>query len=414
MSKETNHRSDNVNPSASTESLRPRTPHRLILLAFLAFISLGLPDTLMGVTWPSIRARFGLPISHIGFILISGTCGYLLSSFFAGAIVTRLGVGRLLAASCAIVTVSLSIYAFSPFWPALMLAAVLGGLGAGAIDAGVNTFAATAFSSRVLNWMHGCWGIGASCGPLIMTAVLAAHHTYSLGYAIVAGTIFVLTLVFFRFRNAWQLDVPAANESHAESATLSQALSQPIVLGQVLFYFLYGGVESSAGTWLYTLLTESRGIAIAAAGATVGLYWASITGGRMIFGQVAHHLRAEAVLRIGLIGAIGGAVLMHGSFPLPATFAGAVLLGLMLAPLFPTLIALTPARVGTRFAAHAVGMQVSACALGIAVIPGTIGWLARRWGIEILPASLMIGTAMLLAIHNALERLSKPSSVSAG
>jgi fucose permease len=381
-------------------------PRALILLAFLAFISLGLPDTLIGVAWSSIRAHFDRPISHLGFLLVCGTCGYLLSSFCSGIIVNRIGVGRLLVVSCAIVTTSLSLYAFSPAFLLLLPAAFLGGIGAGAIDGGMNHFGAHAFTPRVLNWLHACWGIGATSGPIIMTSVLASRASYSVGYAIVAATMLMLTLAFLFTVNAWKLEESPGETSEPEQphATLLEALSNRIVVSQVLFYFVYGGVEASAGCWVFTLLTESRGTSIAAAGTAVTLFWGSITGGRIAFGQLAHHLRAVAVLRIGLIGAIFGAILFHQTMPLAATFIGASFLGLMLAPVYPTLMSLTPAQVGSRFAAHAVGMQVSACGMGCALVPAAVGYFARRFGIEILPGFLVVGTVLLLAFYNLIDR----------
>lgn len=388
--------------------MTPRAaPRVLILLAFLAFISLGLPDTLLGVAWPSMRAHFDRPISHLGYLLVCFTSGYLLSSFSSGSIVNRIGVGWLLVASCSFVTLSLILYGFSPFWLMLMPGAFLGGIGAGAIDAGMNHFGAKAFTPRVLNWLHACWGIGASIGPMIMTSVLASGATYAVGYGIVASVLLMLTVVFVITVHAWRIDgtPDGSGEAPAPNASLREALGQKIVVGQVLFYFLYGGVEASAGSWVYTLMTESRGVSIVAAGSLVTFYWSSLTAGRILFGQVAHHLRAEAVLRIGLIGAIVGALLFHRSVPLAANLVGACFLGLMLAPLYPTLMAITPRRVGTRFSAHAIGMQVSACAAGCALVPAAVGFFARRYGIEILPGFLIVGSLLLLALHTSIERM---------
>lgn len=377
----------------------------LILLAFLAFISLGLPDTLLGVAWPTMRAQFARPISSLGILLTCSTSGYLLSSFCSGLIVPRIGVGWLLTASCAVVVVSLTTYAISPSWWLLLPAAFAGGIGAGAIDAGINAFGAKAFTPRVLNWLHACWGIGASAGPIIMTSVLALQASYRVGYGIVASIMVAMTILFFVTRRAWtdrvSTDGVAPLQPHA---SMRESVAQPLVVGQALFYVLYGGVEASAGNWIYTLLTESRNVSVEAAGATVSVFWGSITAGRIVFGQVAHHLRGEAVLRIGMIGAIAGAVLFHSSMPLAATLVGACLLGLMLAPTYPTLMALTPERVGERFAVHAVALQVSGCGLGVALIPALVGIAARRFGIEILPGVLIGGTIALLALHNLLDR----------
>ena len=373
----------------------PRLP---ILLAFLAFVSLGLPDALLGVAWPSIRATFGQPVSSLGLIAMCGTAGYFTSSFFAGGIVDRLGVGLLLVGSGTIVVASLTLYALAPIWPGLFLAALLAGVGAGAIDAGVNTFAARAFSPRVVNWLHACWGIGATLGPLIMTAALATHHGWRLGYGIVAGIIAALTLVFAFTLNLWRVG-DAATDIAVAPASLADALRDRVVRAQMLFYFVYGGVEFGAGSWLVTLLTESRGVAIAAAGAMASVYWASLTIGRIAFGHASARLGAPRVLRIGLVGAIAGVALLSPGLPIAVTCVGVAVLSASLAPLFPTMIALTPTTVGDRLAARAVGLSIAGAGLGIALIPATIGLLARRFGIEIIVPILFVGTVSLVVVH---------------
>ena len=393
-------------------------PKRLLIpLAFLAFVSLGLPDTLLGVAWPSIRATFALPISSLGLLSAFGIAGYLASSFFAGAIVHRLGVGMLLVVSGAVVTIALLGYAASPVWPGLWLAALVAGLGAGAIDSGVNGFGSRAFSPRVLNWLHACWGIGATAGPFVMTAAIEGRHGWRLGYAVVGAMIALLTVVFFYTRDAWQADgaTIAAAADAPPAASIREAARDGNVRRQTLFFFLYTGAEAAVGNWLFTLLTESRGVSIGAAGTVTGLYWAALTGGRIAFGQFAHAAGPVVALRVGLVGSVVGAALLFPIWPTPLTFAGAVLLGFSLAPLFPTMIALTPTRVGERLAMHAVSFQVSAAGLGIATFSALVGLLARsRFGIEVLPPVVFVLTVALVALHEIVERAASRRRLSIG
>ena len=391
----------------TTSSISPRA---LTLLAFVAFISLGLPDTLLGVAWPSIRGTFALPISDLGYVLACGAVGYLISSFLGGEIVRRLGVGKLLIASTLLVVIALAGSAATPVWPGLMAFAFVGGLGAGAIDAGINTFAASKFSPRVVNWLHACWGIGASSGPLLMTAVIAAGHSWRIGYGIVAAVMTVMCVLFVRTRAAWRLDTNATAFAHP-TATIAQALCRPVVLAQMLFYLVYGGLESGAGQWLFTFLTASRGASVATAGSVVGGYWAAITVGRIAFGQIAGQMTAVAMIRIGLIGSICAVALVWASGPLVMTIAGVVMLGFSLAPVFPTLLSDTPRRVGVYFAPQAVGFQVAGAAIGIALIPGLIGGLARRSGIDVLPPCLFAAAIALAVLHEAIVRAVKPPAV---
>ena len=158
------------------------TARRLLAgLAFAAFISLGLPDGLLGVAWPSIRATFGLPVSQLGPLLALIMAGYLASSFLSGALVARWGVGRLLVWSNVLIVVSCSGYALAPRWGVMLACGLLAGLGAGAIDAGINAYTAAHFAPRVMSWLHGSWGLGAALGPLIMTAVLASGLAWRWG-----------------------------------------------------------------------------------------------------------------------------------------------------------------------------------------------------------------------------------------
>ena len=181
----------------------------VVALAFVAFVSLGLPDGLLGVGWPSIRADFGRPLSQLGLLLAAGMAGYLSSSFLAGQLVKAIGVGRVLVGSSLLVTVARSGSSLPPAWGWLFLSVSGGGRGGGAIDAGINTFAASRFSPRIVNWLHAFWGVGASTGPLLMTAILAGHHSWRWGYGVVAGVLGLLSILFILTIGLWRLDAPA-------------------------------------------------------------------------------------------------------------------------------------------------------------------------------------------------------------
>jgi fucose permease len=381
----------------------------LVPLAFLAFVSLGLPDCVLGVAWPSIRADFHQSLSQLGPILIGGAAGYLLSAFFAGQIVRTIGVGKLLLASALTVVLSLIAYALAPAFPVIVLAAVIGGLGAGAIDAGINTFAASHFSPRVINWLHASWGIGATTGPLLMTTVLAAHHGWRTGYVILAGAMAILSLLFLATLRLWEDAAPANTGPQVEhhTATLSQALRQPTLWIQSLLFFVYTGIESTAGQLLYTLFTEHRGINPTTAGITVGGYWGALTIGRIIFGQLAASLTRRTILRIGMILALIAAILIAWNPAPTISLGGMALLGFALAPIFPTLISATPATVGPRYAPHAVGFQVAAASLGIAAFPALVSLLARAFGLEFVCTYLVAAIIFLIALHELTTRLAE-------
>jgi fucose permease len=380
----------------------------LVPLAFLAFVSLGLPDGVLGVAWPSLRRSFDRPVDHLGLILLATMAGYLASSFSGGALVGRLGVGRLLLWSGLLVAASAAAWALSPAWPPVLAGALASGLGAGAIDAGINAFAAARFTPRVITWLHACWGLGAMLGPLGMTAALASGLGWRAGYAGLAASLVALSVCFRLTLGLW--DSPVAPRSAAAArgerdaavvaaatAGMAESLKSPRVRRNVLVFFVYTGIESTAGQWVYTLLTESRGMTPQAAGIAASVYWGSIFAGRIAFGALAHHVPPATILRLATAAAPPLALalaLTRGAVPAFASLFG---LGLLLAPIFPLLIAETPARVGERHAAHAVGFQVAAATLGAGTLPALAGLLMRRAGLETL-GPFLLGAALLLLV----------------
>jgi len=373
----------------------------VVPLAFLAFVSLGLPDGVLGVAWPSLRRTFDRPIDQLGLILLSMTAGYLASSFSAGALLARLGVGRLLVASSLLVAASAVSWAATPWWPAIVAGGFVSGLGAGAIDAAINAFGAARFTPRVITWLHACWGLGAMLGPLVMTAVIASGRGWRLGYLLLAGSLLAMAACFHLTLGLWAMPAGphGAPDPRPAVGRMRDALLDPRVRGNALVFFLYTGAEATAGQWAYSLLTEARGMAPAAAGVAAAAYWGSIFVGRLVFGAVAHHVAPPTLLRLGMAGAPLAALVVCLTRSGALGFAGLFALGLLIAPIFPLLIAETPARVGERHAAHAIGFQISAATLGAGALPALAGLLARHVGLESLGPFLLATSGLLLLLH---------------
>lgn len=374
-------------------------------LAYLGFVSLGLPDGLLGVAWPSIRASFNLPLDALGALLVMFTIGYLLSSFSSGRILARINVGSLLALSCLATAVSLLGYALAPRWSVMVTLALLSGLGAGAIDAGLNTFAATHFSPRSVNWLHACYGIGATIGPVIMTGVLMADRSWQWGYAIVGLWQLLLAIGFGLTRQRWP-DTTAMPETtasaHAGMASSSSTLRLPAAWLSIAVFFIYTGLEAAAGVWPYSLFTEARGISVSTAGMWVSLYWGSLTVGRVIAGFVTLFVPVRRLLRFCIIGISLGAMLVWLNFASLLSFVGLALMGLASAPIFPSLIATTPERLGEAHTANGVGFQIAAAVLGQSLLPSLVGVLASKLGLEIVGPALLISALLLLMLYQAL------------
>jgi fucose permease len=390
-----------------------RTGLLLTALAYLGFVSLGLPDGLLGIAWPSIRATFGLSLDALGGLLVMFTAGYLASSFTSGWLLGRIGVGALLALSCAATALSLLGYALAPAWWVMVVLGTLAGLGAGAIDAGLNTFAAIRFSARTVNWLHACYGVGAASGPVIMTSVLAASGRWQHGYAIVGGAQLLLALCFALTRRWWPTTGSApsrAPSAAAPSRSSVDTLRRPVVWMSMAVFFVYTGVEAAAGTWAYSLFTEARGLAMHTAGMWVSVYWAALTAGRLLSGVVVSAVSVERLLRGCMIGIVLGAGLVWLNVTTLSSCLGLGLMGLASAPIFPSLISTTPARLGAAHTAHGVGFQIAAAVLGQSLLPATVGVVARSFGLESVGAVLFTAALVLLAAHEALTALAAPSS----
>src|SRR5512135_140163 len=216
----------------------------LIILAFVAFIALGLPDGLLGVGWPSIRAGFSIPLDAIGMLLAASVTGYMTSSFLSGFLLSRIGVGRILAASCFLTGLALVGYTLVPQWWMMVALGVFAGLGAGAIDAGLNTYVATHFSERVMQWLHAFWGVGITIGPIIMTMGLTTLNTWRFGYRVVGGFQIGLAICFVLTLALWNRHKAAPGKETEKKLTdyktpLGETLRQPRVWLSMALFFLY-------------------------------------------------------------------------------------------------------------------------------------------------------------------------------
>ena len=378
-------------------------------MAVLAFVSLGLPDGVLGVAWPSLRDALGLGVAELGSLLAAGMLGYLVSASASGTLVARLGVGNVLVLSSLVMALSSLGYALAPARPVALAAALLAGLGGGAIDAGINTFAARRLSPRLVTWLHACYGVGAMLGPLLVTGVLASGWSWRVAYGLLAIGLGALAVAFATTRSAWDETgdgVSAPNPVPA--ASLGQTLARPAVWLNLALFFLYTGLEVTAAQWTYTLFTEARGFERGAAGLAVSAYWASLSVGRVVFGALAAQHRPERLLRLSLLGTPPAAVLIWWA-PQPLVgLLGLAALGFAFAPIYPLLVAGTPERLGSRYVTQAVGVQVAVAYLGTAALPGAAGFLAAAVGLEAIPPFVAGGTVVLALLHELAARRRTP------
>ena len=388
----------------------------LLVLAYFAFISLGLPDGLLGVAWPSMSDDFVIPRESIGLLLIAGTAGYLTSSVAAGFTMSRLGVGWLLAGSTALASTALFLYGASPVFALTVVAALLAGFGGGAIDSGLNAYAASAFGPRHMNWLHAFFGLGVALGPLIMTAAISSGPSWRLGYVVVASGQAALALAFVLTARRWAArGVPDAEADATPVAAVRsrETLTMPAVWIGVLAFGVYVAVEVGAGLFAYQLLTEGRGVSDTVAGVCVSLYWGSLFVGRVVQGFVSERLGPTRVLIGSLIGMAAGAVLVAVRGPAWLAVLGLVVIGFAAAPVFPLMTLTTAERVGAAHADRAIGLQIGGAGLGGALIPAGIGVLLGAAGVEALGPTLVVLSLLLIALYAASTRGRRPVAAAA-
>jgi len=318
----------------------------------------------------------------------------------------------MLAASCFLTGLALIGYTLVPQWWMMVLLGVFAGLGAGAIDAGLNTYVATHFGEGLMQWLHACWGIGITLGPIIMTIGLTTLNTWRFGYRVVGGFQIALAICFVLTLSMWN-QKDASSHSAAEKkltdykTPMGETLRQPQVWLSMVLFFLYVGAEGSLGTWTYTLLTESRGVDKALAGFFAGSYWFSFTIGRIVAGVIAKRVGINKLVLGGLVGALVGALLLIWNPSEIANVIAVAIIGISIAPIFPAMMSGTKTRVGDHYAANTIGMQMASTGLGMALIPSVMGVLARQFSLEVIPVCLLVVYAGLFGFYTLATRTRK-------
>jgi fucose permease len=394
-----------TSPTPRTRALP--TGFGLIVLAFIAFISLGLPDGLLGIAWPSMRADFAQPLDALGLLLFSAMLGYISSSFLGGQLMARLGVGRLLAASCFITSLSLLGYTLAPVWPMVVVLGIGAGFGGGAIDAGLNTYIAANHGEGLMQWLHAFFGVGITTGPVIMTFGLNTFEQWRVGYWIVGGAQLILALSFLLTARMWTKGQRNAGDQPSLTdykTPITATLRQRGAWLSAALFFIYVGVELMLGHWGYTLLTESRGVAPEAAGLWVSAYWGAFTVGRVLAGLYAARVGVRRLLTISLGLAGVGAVMVALDLSEEATLTGMMLVGFAIAPIFAGMVSDTPNRVPPEHAANTIGFQISAAGVGVAIVPSIGGLLANRVGLETVPLYLIGLIVMMTVLYTLSHR----------
>ena len=382
--------------------------HTLLLATvYLAFISLGLPDSVLGVAWPGMRASLGQDLSSAGLITLVLTVGSALSSFVGGRVLARWGTGPVVTASGLLTGLALLGFALSPSFALLLLLAVPLGLGAGAVDARLNQFVAAHYSARHMNWLHGCWGVGATLGPLIMASALTSATGWRQGYLWISGVQLGLVLLVVLVLPLWQRHQAQSVASAAVSPTTPKGPAPTLALWLApALYLAYAAVEISTGLWAGSLLVDGRGLDAKTAALWVSCFFGAIMLGRFATGLLTLRLGNRQLVRLGIaVASVGAALFASKALPAPLSLAGLVLLGLGCAPIYPCLMHETARRFEPVTAAKVISRQVGFAYVGAAIVPAALGYLATAAGLGAIMPAVLAALLLLLLMSEVLNRI---------
>ena len=381
----------------------------LLPIIYLAFISLGLPDALLGAAWPSMYLQLGAGVAWAGGVSMIISAGTIVSSLASERLNTRLGTGRVTALSVA--TTAVALFGFSTctqFWQ-LCLWAIPYGLGAGSVDAALNNYVALHYESRHMSWLHCMWGIGAAGGPVIMGWALAGS-TWQNGYRIISILQIVLTAVLIFSLPLWQTpaDAGAGEDFTPEHRTLPQLMKVPGVPEVMCCFALYNGLEAVAGMWAASYCTLVRGLDATTAASWASLFYLGITGGRVLSGFLTMRFTDHQMIRLGqTLIAVGIALLLlPGSAALPV---GLVVIGLGCAPIYPSIIHSTPDHFGADKSQAVIGIQMASAYVGNLTMPPLFGLLANNITPALFPFYLLALLVLMVCMHKQLVRKTRRS-----
>ncbi|MBS5480951.1 MAG: MFS transporter [Clostridiales bacterium] len=382
--------------------------HLLLAIIYLAFISLGLPDSLLGSAWPSMYGQMGVPVSFAGVLSMLIAAGTILSSLMSDRLTRKFGAGKVTLVSVAMTAAALFGFSLSSSFWMLCLWAIPYGLGAGSVDAALNNYVALHYASRHMSWLHCMWGVGTTVGPYVMSYALTGGLGWNMGYRIIGFMQMALTAILLFSLPLWKRrsDVPAEPEEATAKATLSlrQIFRIPGAKEVMLAFFGYCALEMTAMLWASSYMVLHNRITPEAAAGYASLFFIGITVGRAVNGFLTFKFTDVQMIRAGQgIIAVGAAAML---LPLgsPVTLAGLVLIGLGCAPIYPCIIHSTPAHFGADRSQALIGVQMASAYVGTCLMPPLFGLLANHISVSLLPVYLLALLVLMAVMHEKLIR----------
>lgn len=376
----------------------------LLAVIYLAFISLGLPDSLLGAAWPTIRVDFDVPLSYMGFVSMIIAGGTIISGLMSERLTKKFGTRAVVAVSVALTAIAL--FGFSTvgqFWQ-MCLWGIPYGFGAGAIDAALNNYVALYYNSRHMSWLHCFWGVGTIVSPYIMSYALT-HSTWSNGYRNVSYIQFGILAVILIAMPLWKINKdPAVTEEDKPLLGLSGALKIKGVPTLLIGFYAYCAAEATTMLWASSYLEGTRGISKDKAAAFGSLFFIGITAGRFLSGFISDKLGDNRMIRLGTAIALFGVILI--ALPVgAASMVGFVIIGLGCAPVYPCIIHSTPANFGAENSQGIIGIQMASAYVGSTFMPPVFGLLANHVSLKLMPVYLAFFFILLLVMISKTEKL---------
>jgi fucose permease len=381
--------------------------HLLLAIIYIAFISLGLPDSLLGSAWPSMYTQFGVPLSYAGIISMIIALGTIVSSLQSDRLTRKLGTGKVTAISVVLTALALFGFSTSHSFVMLCLWAIPYGLGAGSVDASLNNYVALHYESKHMSWLHCMWGVGATLGPYIMGFALTGGNSWNMGYRYIGIMQIVLTAVLFFSLPLWKTSkTPTLDhtDTSRKPLTLAEIIRIPGAKEVMLCFFCYCAIEQTTGLWASSYLTLYKGIAPETAASFASLFFIGITIGRALSGFITMKLSNVQMIRLGQVFIAVGIFTML----LPATqifsLIGLIIIGLGCAPIYPCIIHSTPAHFGAERSQAIIGVQMASAYVGTCLMPPLFGILANKISVALLPLYLLGVLLIMTIMHELLTR----------
>ena len=378
----------------------------LLAIIYLSFISLGLPDALLGAAWPNMYPEFQVPVSFAGMISMIIAFGTIISSLQSDRLTKRFGTGKVTAVSVGITALALWGFSISHSFILLCLWAIPYGLGAGSVDASLNNYVALHYSSKHMSWLHCMWGVGATLGPYIMGAVLTGGASWNTGYRIISVLQIALTAVLVFSLPKWKgQNISSGETIHAKALSLKEILAIPGAKAVMLCFFCYCAIESTTMLWASSYLHLAKGVDAKTAASFAGMFCIGITIGRGINGFIAMKLKDRQMIRMGQAIILAGIIVMILPFGKTVSLVGFSLIGLGCAPVYPCIIHSTPLHFGAERSQAIIGVQMASAYVGTCLMPPLFGLIANHISIRLLPVYLLLLLALMVYMHELLERI---------